>query len=258
MKPMSPNRSYRCQSGFSLLEMAIVAVILSILSIQLIHSRAINEDYDRQRENRSLTLEAKTLLISFVQTNGYLPCPDSDNDGWENRTGNQCTATSGKLPHLMLGAPPDDAWNERLFYQVNTHANTTDIEDSNSAASYFSATAAPLFTLNTPPTGVIAGAGTLTVCSESETSQCNASTNSDDILEKGAIAVIVSFGKNSTQTWNLIDAASVNALSAVEKENADGDGYFWQSSINQADDALAWLTGYEMKYAILKSERGLN
>lgn len=258
MKPVNAHQTFSFQAGFSLLEMIIVIVILSILSIQLINSNAVTRDYERQRENRALTLEAKKLLLGFAQTNGYLPCPDTNNDGWEDRSGNQCSATGGSLPHLMLGAPPDDAWNEKLLYQINANTDSADIDDNTSAASYFSAASAPLFTFSTPPSGVTAGAGNLVICSETEASSCNGATSNADLLERAAIAVIVSFGKNSPQTWSLRGTAGLSQLPAAEQENADEDAYMWQSSLNGADDALSWITGYEMKYAILKSERGLN
>ncbi|MDG6778654.1 type II secretion system protein [Thiomicrorhabdus sp. zzn3] len=249
---------HRKESGFSLLEMMIALVILGILTTELVRTNALSRDYQNLRENSAHVSVAKTLLLSFLQTNGYLPCPDTDNDGWENRSGDQCSADSGKLPHLMLGVSRQDAWNESLFYKVNTETTSANISSANFSASYFASDSAPVFTFATPPTGVTGGSGNLTVCSESATTSCSGATSSDHLLESAAIAVIVSFGKNSAQTWGYIHSGSLNALNSVETENADDDAYFWQSSMDQADDSLAWITGYESKYALMKSERGLH
>lgn len=252
------HRTHRKESGFSLLEVVIALVILGILSTELVKTNEFSRDYQSLRENSAHVSVAKTLLLSFLQTNGYLPCPDTDNDGWENRSGSQCSADSGKLPHLMLGVSQQDAWNESLFYKVNTDTTSANISSANSSASYFASASAPVFTFATPPTGITGGSGNLTVCSESATTSCSGATSSDNLLESAAIAVIVSFGKNSSQTWSDINSGNLSALSKVEKENADDDAFFWQSSIDQADDSLAWITGYESKYALMKSERGLN
>ncbi|WP_373019181.1 type II secretion system protein [Thiomicrorhabdus sp.] len=246
------------ESGFSLLEVIIAVVILGFLTTTLVKTNMISSDYQNLRENISHVKVAKTLLIGFLQTNGYLPCPDTDNDGWENRTGDQCSNDSGKLPHLMLGISQQDAWNESLFYKVNTETTTANISNTGFSASYFASNSAPVFTFATPPTGTTGGTGNLTICSENETSSCDGGTSNNNLLEKAAIAVIVSFGKNSPQTWGDISSGNLSTLDKAEKENADDDAFFWQSSIDQADDSLAWITGYESKYALMKSPRGLH
>ncbi|WP_028487423.1 type II secretion system protein [Thiomicrorhabdus chilensis] len=246
------------QSGFSLLEIVIALVILGFLTTELVKVTSISRDYDQHKENMIQVSTVKTLLLSFLQTNAYLPCPDTDNDGWENRTGTQCSSDSGKLPHLMLGISQSVATESILFYKVNTEAVTAKIDDNNFSASYFGTASPPTFSFITPPQGVNKGSGNLTICSEAEISSCNASTSNGNILEEAAIAVVVSFGKNGQQTWSHIGSGNVSSLSIVERENADDDDYFWQSPADQADDSIAWLTGYDAKYAVLKSEQGIN
>ena len=82
------------------------------------------------------------------------------------------------------------------------------------------------------------------------------------MLECAAIEVVVSFGKNGADTWAKYNAGTENLLDAAEKENADDDNYFWRSNGSNVagqeyDDQLIWLTGYDVKYALLKSEPGL-
>lgn len=249
---------YKKQLGISLLEIVIALAILGVLTTQLVKVSAVSREYDQHKEDITEVTHAKKLLLSFLQTNGYLPCPDTDSDGWENRSGNQCTSDSGKLPHLMLGISLSDNSGQTLYYKVNSETVTANIDNNLFSASYFGIATSPPFALSTPPTGTTAGSGNLTVCSETETTGCNASSPSSDLLEEAAIAVVVNFGKNSDQTWSYINSGNLTALSLVEKENADDDNYFWQSPANQADDSIVWITGYEAKYSLLKSEQGIN
>ncbi|MFP5409183.1 MAG: type II secretion system protein [Gammaproteobacteria bacterium] len=48
----------------------------------------------------------------------YLPCPDTDANGSETRTGNVCSGASGLLPWVDLGTASQDAWGNRLHYSV--------------------------------------------------------------------------------------------------------------------------------------------
>ena len=255
--------------GFTLLEVSIALVILAFLSYTITLGVKATRDYDAYSENKVYLENVRVALLTFVQSNGYLPCPDTDStmDGVENRTGGVCTSKNGKLPYKMLGVAQGDAWGEVLYYSVNNKADNTaaplPIDDPVESASYFNNTSAPLFTLNTEPVGVTKGGGNYSVCSENSTSaNCETSTCPSHMLECAAIAVVVSFGKNGADTWAKYTAGNVNLLDSAEKENADDDNYFWKSngsnvSGQEYDDQLIWLTGYDVKYALLKSERGL-
>jgi prepilin-type N-terminal cleavage/methylation domain-containing protein len=54
----------------------------------------------------------------------YLPCPDTIDDGRENRDGNRCAAASGWFPWADLGTAPHDAWGNRLHYSVESREYT--------------------------------------------------------------------------------------------------------------------------------------
>ncbi|WP_127471242.1 type II secretion system protein [Thiomicrorhabdus aquaedulcis] len=249
------------QNGFSLLEISIALAILGVLTYGLANTTHTGRNFDQYAQNRLVLDDIKLALLTFVQVNGYLPCPDSDADGRENRAtaGNfQCTVSKGRLPYLELGVAPTDAWQQPFYYAVN-HVADNDAATINSvaeSASYFSNQGGndPVFGFNTPPFGSKTGTGNYTVCAQTAAA-CNGSTAGGDTVEQVAIAVVISFGVNGQETW------SGATLNTFETENIDNDNYFWVAADNNAslfDDQLIWLTGYELKHAIIRTGRFLS
>jgi prepilin-type N-terminal cleavage/methylation domain-containing protein len=102
--------------GFTLLEIAIVMVIIGILSgggVGLM--RMLTE-----RKARNATLDylqqVRTALVSYAATNGRLPWADSDADGAEN-SGD----AMGTLPYRTLQIAPADAYKRNLRYEINAN-----------------------------------------------------------------------------------------------------------------------------------------
>lgn len=123
--------SRRCIStikGFSLLEAAIAVLILGVVLASLagvferyFHTMKIKE----QRQDMTTIHDS---LTTFLKSNRYLPCPDTDNDGHENRVADAnrsvCDEKSGGLPYRDLGVKSVDAWDNPYYYQV--HQRSTD------------------------------------------------------------------------------------------------------------------------------------
>lgn len=253
--------------GFTLLEISIALAIIGFLSYSLAVGVTSIRDFDDSTEERRNLENIRTSMLTFVQSNGYLPCPDTDSvaDGVENRTGGVCDDKNGKLPYQMLGTSPVDEWEQPFYYAINNKADlggTVEISDTDKSASYFNNQTPPLFTLSTPPVGVDTGSGNYSVCGEVVTSTCASTTPDASKIELAAIAVIISFGKNGAETWAKRTADTLNTLSAPEEENADDDNYFWKAVSSHVvgsefDDQLVWLTGYDLKYAVIKSGSGI-
>jgi prepilin-type N-terminal cleavage/methylation domain-containing protein len=124
----SPFSKFTNRSGFTLIEMAVVMVIVGIIiSIMatvlpsLIHSGKIKKaQADLQR--------ADLALQGFISATGRCPCPDTNKDGNENRNdggtqGNPaddtCAGYVGDLPYLTLGiSSPNDVWGNPIKYSV--------------------------------------------------------------------------------------------------------------------------------------------
>jgi prepilin-type N-terminal cleavage/methylation domain-containing protein len=102
------------QRGFTLLEIAVVMVIIGLLAgggVSLM--RVLTE---RKARNEALTYlkDTQTSLIAFAERTGRLPYADSDGDGLENSG-----VTSGTLPYRTLLTAPSDAYKRPLRYAIN-------------------------------------------------------------------------------------------------------------------------------------------
>jgi prepilin-type N-terminal cleavage/methylation domain-containing protein len=111
-------------SGFTLVEMAVVLVIAGLLLGGLLVPLSAQRDLKDYGEVRINLEQIKEALygyaLSNIATDGkpHFPCPDTDGDGAENRTGSACTAPEGDLPTRDLGLPNTDSWNNRYDYRV--------------------------------------------------------------------------------------------------------------------------------------------
>ncbi len=121
------------EAGFTLIEMAVVIVIVGFFLGSILLPLATRVELNRARATVELLEEAKTALLGFAMTQGRLPCPDTDGDGaenWRSPTGtsaNGCpSGREGVLPWADLGLAEVDAWGTRFRYRVTdefTRAN---------------------------------------------------------------------------------------------------------------------------------------
>lgn len=122
LKNLHPN----VVKGFSLIEMAIALLILGLLivSFQGIFKLVFDTDHKMLEQQSMHTINR--ALQTYVSVNSYLPCPDTDGDGRENRvldTGNSvCVDREGGLPFEDIGVPATDAWGNPYYYRVHQRA----------------------------------------------------------------------------------------------------------------------------------------
>lgn len=123
----------KAQNGFSLIELAIVLVIVTLLVGGLAVPLSAQIEARRIAETRKAMQAIHDTLIGYAMshtvtvtvggvstTRHYLPCPDTDNDGREElRTSGDCPADRGGLPWITLGVQGDDAWGNRFTYAVS-------------------------------------------------------------------------------------------------------------------------------------------
>lgn len=124
--------------GFTLVEMAVVVAIISILAtvgLAAASSYMHNAQRSATREREAFIRDA---LISYFTTNHRLPCPDAGSnvgntgrDGLEDRVvgggapnvTSGCTGALGTVPYLTLGISRDqvrDAYGNFISYRLDT------------------------------------------------------------------------------------------------------------------------------------------
>lgn len=230
-------------SGFSLIEMAVVLFIVVLLLGSLLVPFATQVEQRRIAETQKTLEEIKEALIGYALSHRstgaatpnqpYLPCPDADNDGEEdarNALGN-CPVAEGNLPWATLGTTPTDAWGNRFHYRV------TD-EFSNSFTGFG-----------------LAATGNLRVCDLAPTAaapaSCPAGVPSHTVATM-VPAVILSYGKNGFGARNASGNINQAPASADEIENTAAgvaSEIFVMRTLTPAgtpadefDDQVAWLS----------------
>jgi prepilin-type N-terminal cleavage/methylation domain-containing protein len=109
------------QRGFSLVEIAIVLVIVGLMVGGLLTPLSMQIEQRKAADTQRALEDAREALVGFAVRYGYLPCPAvSASDGQEDRSGNRCTEErrEGYLPWATLGLPRLDAWNHLYRYSV--------------------------------------------------------------------------------------------------------------------------------------------
>lgn len=109
--------------GFTLVEMAVVLLILTLLAGGLTVGLSSHLARRAEAATDDALGEARDALLGFVVRKGYLPCPaKSATDGAEDRLGpTACRTQSGLLPWATLGIAGLDGWSRRLRYAVSSN-----------------------------------------------------------------------------------------------------------------------------------------
>jgi len=209
-------------SGFTLIEMSIVLVIVGLLVGGLLAPLSTQKEQERRTENDVLMERAREALIGFAIVNGRLPCPDEDAppDGVENGCAAGVTAfdpNTGMLPWVTLGLDTGlDPWGFPIGYAVN------------------GAFANPALTVNAPfpLTEQGASAGILRIFL-TQPADCTADADLGTVAEN-VPAILWSGGKTSYGSND-------------ESENTNGNRCFVDkpyntTTNNEFDDQVIWLS----------------
>jgi prepilin-type N-terminal cleavage/methylation domain-containing protein len=207
------------QRGFTLVELAIVMFIVSLLIGGMLLPLAAQQDVRYNAETEKSLSEIREALMGFAASHNaadgrpYLPCPDTTDDGIEDRPApsGPCTAEEGRVPWVTLGVGRVDAWDNRFRYRVTPAF-------SNSATGF-----------------ILTSAGTLRVCTDNA---CGAS------VATAVPAVFLSHGKNGLGAFNSAGGANAASANANELVNSNaGELDFVSKALDPAyDDFLLWLS----------------
>ena len=108
-------------TGFSLLEMTVVLVIIGLMLGGLLLPLSAQIDQRNTTETQKNMGDIKEALMGYAMSNGFFPCPaKSAIDGTEDRTGSTCTGGKrvGHLPWGELGVAKLDGWGHLYRYSV--------------------------------------------------------------------------------------------------------------------------------------------
>jgi prepilin-type N-terminal cleavage/methylation domain-containing protein len=224
-RKFAPRPGLASQSGFTLVEIAIVLLIVGLMIGGLIAPLSSQMEQRHVTDTKRAMDEAREALFGFALRNGYLPCPAiSSSNGLEDRTNNVCNKRYGYLPWATLGVNRLDGWNRLMGYTVSPGF----------------ADSAALFTLRTQRD--------ITIATRARNGQLTAATGVNDIP-----AAIISFGRNgygATSDQNTVVAdAGVGNLD--EKTNLQSSGTALiardpsdepRSAGGAFDDMVIWLS----------------
>ena len=107
------------RGGFSLLELALVLLAVSLLTGGLLFPLGEQLEQSRLRTARAQGQAAQEALYGFALLNGRLPCPSTATDPRSADYGlEDCLAADkeGWLPWRSLGLPETDPWGQARSY----------------------------------------------------------------------------------------------------------------------------------------------
>lgn len=238
---------YKQVSGFTLVEIAIVLLIIGLLLGGMLMPLTAQMEQRRIGETQKALDEINQALIGFVIVNGRLPCPATANvasgaagAGIENTpTATGCTGgQSGVLPWSTLGVSETDAWNWRFTYRVSDQfSRTVDPTRALILANYPGCASATLpATTPTQAAFVLCSSGDNNVCPSS--AGCPGTTIASSIP-----AIVVSHGKNGAGAYNNQGTPIPVSVDADEAENSDGNTNFVSHTPTSTyDDLVAWVS----------------
>lgn len=116
------------QGGFSLLELAVVLVILGLVLGGLLIPLGTSGEQRRLAATDATLALAHDALLGFALVHGRLPCVDVDGDGNEDCP----SGGEGALPWRTLGltqARGRDAWDHPLRYRADSAFTGTGLAD---------------------------------------------------------------------------------------------------------------------------------
>lgn len=261
--------------GFTLIELAIVLVIITILIGGLAVPLSAQIQARRVAETQRTLEEAREAIIGYALSKSilvdvdpgpttenfirhtYLPCPDvSDtdpagdadkdgqpddrNNGLEDRnTDGTCSSNFGNIPWATLGVGTQDAWGNRLHYRITNASPAT--PPPNDLPRYGDDVGESFSSTST---------GDNQICGSNV--GCSGLAKGDQASD--VPVVIISYGPNSrgARNVNLSPTAPTPTPPAItgpdEDENLDGDAFYVSRSASDAnhsggefDDLVVWI-----------------
>jgi prepilin-type N-terminal cleavage/methylation domain-containing protein len=240
---VSPAPIWR-NSGFSLVELAVVMFIIALLIGGMVMPLSAQQDLRATAETDKAVRAARDALIGFAMVHGRLPCPASAASAGVElilvaspQGGGTCTNPyDGLLPAVTLGLRSEandgyayDGWGQnaanRLRYATTAVASPTGPD--------FTTVDGPKNFKNQYGLGT-GFAGDLVICSSATGITTSSCSGTPTTLASNAIAIVFSLGKNGSTTASPEEAANLNAPADRVFVSAPRSTTF--------DDTLEWIS----------------
>jgi prepilin-type N-terminal cleavage/methylation domain-containing protein len=262
----------RTARGFTLVEVAVAALIIGLLLSSLMYTFAAQVDRRNFEETRARLDRARELVLAFAVANGRLPCParstSAGAEAWDSATG-KCTsggvddyyggslsggATGGLLPASTIGFREVDssgfavdAWQNRIRYAVAKSRATGTCGITPPAGTIIFTHAGNLKTygMSCQPDDLLICKTTVVTPTISATSCGGSPAGANQIMNQSlVVAIVFSTGKNATSTGgsgadeaaNLDGAGTTDPVFVYhEPRPSSGTG-------GEFDDQMTWIT----------------
>lgn len=207
---MMDKMTVKLQSGFSLVELATVLVIVGFLIGGLLVPLAAQIDASKRTETQKILDDIEEALYGFAAANGRLPCPASNGSNGLEDVGAATTficdttespiATSGYygfVPAVTLGINGTfnddylllDAWGNPIRYNI-----TSSDVDADDVADYVSVNEMAGVSMSALSSDLIVCIATPDATASNNSTACS----SGEILSSNAVAVFYSLGPNGS------------------------------------------------------------
>ncbi len=236
------------QKGFSLVELAIVILIMGLLLGGLAMPLANQRDNARMRDGNQQLDDIVAALEGFALVNGHLPCPATPaSAGSAAPNGGGCVSQHGFVPATTLDIDGNrngdnlllDPWGAPLRYSVSASDTDGDGNWDFTAPGEMQDVTIPVL------------APDLVVCSTAAGSSATDCATANVTLSASSPAVLVSLGKDwpsftsADQLENVGTTLGGGATGASYPVAADGVFVMrgrGGASGNEFDDQLVWLS----------------
>jgi prepilin-type N-terminal cleavage/methylation domain-containing protein len=256
----------RRASGFSLVELAVVMMIVTILLATTMYTLSAQSEQRNLSDTQRRLEDAREMLLSFAVLNGRLPCPASSASNGDEAPagGGNCTdGYTGFLPARAIGYTPVDpsgygvdAWGNRIRYAVSINSNVGANPDytfttSNGMRTNYSTTGSNLIPVDLLVCTSYGSSGSVATTGPS----CGAIADSPPGVaatnQNVVVAVVWSQGKNfNTASFGGVGGQSGTSESFNNKVKTPANsvhGVFIHhparafSESNEYDDQMVWL-----------------
>lgn len=240
------------QRGFSLVELAIVLLIMGLVIGGLAMPMATQRENARVRDVQEQLQSVQAAISGFALVNGYLPCPATPaSDGYAAVSGTDCSVQHGFVPATTLNVDGQrnadnlllDPWGSPIRYSVSSSDVNADSRWDFTTPGEMRAVTMPMLQPD------------LVVCATSAGASATACGSTDVTLSDQIPAVLYSLGKD----WGSFASADQQEnVGAVLGGGASGRNYpvaanavfvsrtRSTSSGSEFDDLVAWMSAHSL------------